>query len=364
MLTRAGLILVLLLGASFSPGQAQSNPVAPKRPRNIILLIGDGMGLTQITAATFEQGNFINLERFPYTGLQKCHSLNGLITDSGASATAMSTGQKTYNTAIGVDKDTQPLPTLLEIAESRGLATGVVVTSSITHATPAAFYAHVASRKMTEDIAEQLVSSGVDFFVGGGIKFFTNRKKDQRNLVEELEQKGFFVSDFSKHKLEELSPIHHKGFGYFTAWEEPLKWSEGRTYLPDASKMAAGFLQKRSEKGFVLVIEGAQIDWAGHANDARYLVDETLDFDRAVGAMLDFAQEDGETLIIVTADHETGGFAINPGSSKDTLLTSFTTTDHTASLVPVFAYGPGGELFQGIFDNTELYAKIRAALNW
>jgi len=327
-------------------------------PKNIILLIGDGMGLTQITAGMYANGNKLNLERFPITGLMKTHSSSHLITDSGAGATAFSCGCKTYNGAIGVTKEKKTCETILEQAEKNGLATGLIATSSITHATPASFIAHVKSRADMEDIAKFFVQTELDFFVGGGLDYFNKRKTDQRDLYAELRSKGYWISDFQKQKLSEITPDPKQPFGWFSALGEPDSVSGGRDYLPIAARLATDFLKKRSEKGFFLMLEGSQIDWACHAKDGPRAVAEMLDFDAAIGEILRFAEADGNTLVIVTADHETGGMALEQGDGFDVLDLEFTTGHHTATMVPVFAYGPGAQHFGGIMDNTDIYWKM------
>lgn len=331
-------------------------------PKNIILLIGDGMGLTQVTAGMYANGNKLNLERFPITGLMKTHSSSHLITDSAAGATAFSCGYKTYNGAIGVTKDKKSCETILEQAEKNGYATGLVATSSITHATPASFIAHVKSRADMEDIAKFFLQTELDFFVGGGLEYFNKRKTDQRDLYAELTAKGYWMSNFQKQKLAEITPDPKQPFGWFSALFEPDSVNSGRDYLPLAAKMATGFLKKRSEKGFFLMVEGSQIDWACHAKDGPRAVSEMLDFDAAIGEILQFAEADGNTLVIVTADHETGGMALEQGEGFDVIDYDFTSGYHTATMVPVFAYGPGAEQFSGVMDNTNIYWKM--ALLW
>lgn len=336
-----------------------------KRPLNVILMIGDGMGLTQITAGLYRNGNKLNLERFPVVGLHKSYSSSDLVTDSAAGATAFSCGVKTYNGAIGVDKDAAPVPTILEEAEGKGLATGMVATSAITHATPASFIAHVRSRDQYEDIAADFMKTEIDLFIGGGRQYFERRKSDDRNLWQELEAKNYLVSALAKEDLDKVVLDFSKNFAFFTAEGEPVPASAGRDYLPLASRLASVFLNQRSKgKGFFLMIEGSQIDWGGHANDSKYIIDEMIDFDKAIGAVLDFAAEDGNTLVIVTADHEAGGYAIMLGSSMDSIVPGFTTNGHTGTMIPVFAYGPGSELFGGMYENTAIYRKMRAALNF
>lgn len=332
-------------------------------PKNIILLIGDGMGVTQISAGMYMNGNKLNLERFPIVGLHKSYSSDNLITDSAAGATAFACGVKTYNGAIGVDQDTVPVKTILEIAEDKKMATGLIATSTIVHATPASFIAHQKSRKMYEEIAADFLKTEVDFFVGGGKKYFDRRETDERNLYKELQDKGYIVSDYFQNDLIKSELSHKKNFAYFTADNDPLMVSQGRDYLYAASKMGMAFLRKRSQNGFFLMIEGSQIDWGGHANDSDYIVTEMIDFDRTVGAALDFAAKDKETLVIVTADHETGGYSIIPGSKMDSLVTGFTTDYHTADLIPVFAYGPGARAFSGIYENTAIFKKMKRILN-
>jgi alkaline phosphatase len=356
LLILPGILFLLAQGT----GTARKEPSIEKRPKNIILMVGDGMGLTQITAGLYSNNNTLFLEQFPVTGLIKTHSSRHIVTDSGAGATAFSCGCKTYNGAIGVCKDKKPCPTILEQAEEQGFATGLVSTSSITHATPASFIAHVPDRADMETIATYFLKTDIDLFIGGGMKYFNRRTADQRNLVGELQEKGYVVNDYSEQKLSNLKPSPDKPFAWFSAAEEPEGVNKGRDYLPVAARMAPEFLKKRSEKGFFLMIEGSQIDWASHANNAPNTVREMLDFNAAIGAALQFAEADGETLIVITADHETGGMALEQSRSPDTLDMTFTTKVHTASMVPVFAYGPGAEQFNGVYDNTAIYDKMIA----
>jgi alkaline phosphatase len=269
----------------------------------------------------------------------------------------MSCGCKTFNGALGMNKDKKHCKTILEEAESRGMATGLVATSQMAHATPAAFIAHVADRSKMEEAATWFVKTDIDLMIGGGMKHF-NKRSDGRDLYQELMQKNMFVSDYRSMPLEDLSPSPLRPFAWFSADDLPKKWSEGRTYLPTAGRLAPKFLKERSTQGFFLMIEGSQIDWGGHAKNATYTIDETLDFDRTIGEVLDWAMQDGETLVIITADHETGGMAIMQGSEMGKLEVKFNTDYHTATMVPVFAYGPGAEKFQGMYDNTQIFHKM------
>lgn len=332
--------------------------------KNIILMIGDGMGVTQISAGMYSNSNYLNLERFKNIGLHKCYSSDALVTDSAAGATAFSTGVKTYNGAIGVNPDTIPMQTILEEAELKGLKTGIVATSTIEHATPASFVAHNRKRKNYEEIALDFLTAGCEIFIGGGQKSFDRREMDERNLSEELTKQGYTVISHVDKEIHEIDMTAVDKLMYYTANSAPLPAAQGRDYLTPASKLSINHLNSENENGFFLMIEGSQIDWGGHANDADYIITEMKDFDKAIGAVLDFAEKDGNTLVIVTADHETGGFAIQKESEMNKLVTAFTSDYHTADLIPVFAFGPGSENFGGIYENTEIYNKMREAFGW
>ncbi len=345
--------------APFSTKEVRT--VQKQKPTNVILMIGDGMGLTQISAGMYSNDNSTALERCKVIGLQKTHAFDNLVTDSAASATAFSCGVKTYNAAIGVDQDTMPVKSILKYAQDRNMPTGLVASSTIVHATPACFYSNNKFRKNYEEIASDLVNSGVDFFVGGGKKFFDRREMDDRNLMDELKANDYMVSHFAEEELDAMSVDVNKKFGYLTADKDPIPVSGGRDYMIPASDMALDYLsEKGGNDGFFLMIEGSQIDWGGHANLTSYVVSEFLEYDKIIDNVLDFAEADGNTLVVITADHETGGLAINPGSTMDTLVTQFTTPKHTGTMVPVFAYGPGAESFSGIYENTEIFEKLKA----
>ncbi len=334
-----------------------------KRPKNIILVVGDGMGLTQISAAIYKSKVPFSLESFPVVGFQKTYSANNLVTDSAAAGTAMSCGKKTKNNSLGLDADGNRCKSILEEAVEKGYAAGLVVSSSIQHATPGSFYAHQPMRNFYEDISVDLLNSNIDFFVGGGKQHFERREKDDRNLTEELKSKGYAVFDYFNNDFQKIVPDTSKRFAFFTADKEPLTALLGRDYLPYAAKMAVNYLNRRSEKGFFLLVEGSQIDWTCHSNNPEALYKEMADFDKTVKQLLRFARIDRETLVIVTADHETGGMALNSGNAK-TLVPKYTTNGHTAAMVPVFAYGPMSELFRGIYENTDIYHKMQQAFGF
>jgi len=181
--------------------------------------------------------------------------------------------------------------------------------------------------------------------------------------LEELEKEGYAISHFADKEIDEITPSLDRKFGYLTADADPIPASGGRDYLIPASDLALDYLNnKGGDDGFFVMIEGSQIDWGGHANLLEYVVSEFLEYDKVIDMAYEFAKDDGNTLVIVTADHETGGLAIQPKSTMDTLIAEFTTTKHSGVMVPVFAYGPGAENFQGIYENTEIFEKMKALL--
>jgi alkaline phosphatase len=331
------------------------------KPKNIILMIGDGMGLTQMSSFMYKNGNKAAVERCKVVGFQKTPSANNLVTDSAGAATAMACGEKTLNSAIGVGFDTLPCKSILEMFEEKGLATGLVATASIVHATPASFIAHQDLRNFYEFIAEDFLKTEIDFFAGGGEKYFYNRKSDDKNLLKELKEKGYYVTQAepSTKDLEKESKI-----AWFTAEAEPKTYGQGRTYLPSASKKGLEFLKRKSPDGFFMMIEGSQIDWACHYNESKMFFEEMEDFEMAIIKVLDFAEKDGETLVIITGDHECGGMAINSGNKFGKVNIEFTTNGHTATMVPVYAFGAGAEVFSGIYENTAIHDKMLELLGW
>jgi len=327
------------------------------KPENIILLIGDGMGVSHLFASLTANGGHLFIENCKYIGFAKTSSARDYITDSAAAGTALATGTKTFNGAISVDTTQQPLVTILEEAEKKGLSTGLVSTSAITHATPASFIAHECNRNSYEEIAADFLNTGIDVFIGGGYKHFAERK-DSLNLIEKLKAKGYTVLK----DMDEIKKVKKGKLAGLTADIHNGRIEERGNMLPVSTKTAINILDN-NKKGFFLMVEGSQIDWGGHANSTVYIVEEMLDFDRAVGEALEYAAKDGKTLVIVTSDHETGGMAVLEGDYKTGMVKGeFTTGGHTALMVPVFAYGPGAEEFIGFMENTDIPKKMKMLL--
>lgn len=349
------IVWVVLFITASSISFAQTNN---KQPKNIILLIGDGMGLSEISSAQFYGDSTSNFESFNTIGLIKTSSAQQLVTDSAAAATAFACGVKSYNGAIGVDTDKKPIRNIVDYASNYGMATGLISTSSIVHATPASFFAHVDSRRKYPEIASFLPTSEIDFLAGGGLQFF-DRREDGKDLVKALKDNGF---DVTTDKLPKTTSVKKQAI--LLADDEMPKMLDGRgDFLPDATALALEHLSI-NKNGFFLMIEGSQIDWGGHANDADYLVSELLDFDKTIGVALEYARKNKNTLVIVTADHETGGFTLAAdGSNYNKIKMEFSTGGHSATMIPVFAKGPGAEKFAGIYENTEIYTKMVSSLN-
>ncbi len=326
------------------------------KAKNVILFIGDGMGPSQVSLARLSIGGTnhrLSFENFPITGIVFNHSAQNLYTDSAAAATAWAAGVKTKNGYLSVDPEKKFLPTIPELLSTKGYLTGLVATSSITHATPAAFYAHIKSRSKHKKIAQMLVESDVAIALGGGSEFFklplsdkqihfidNGNSLDQDNLIKHSRVLGLFAEDGLDRRL---------------APPTQLKMTE----------KALDFLDKKSSNcsGFFLMSEGSQIDWAGHDNNVQYMLSEFRDFDDSVAAAIEFAKNDKHTLILVTADHATGGLVLQKPKGSS-IRAQWTTTSHDISPINIYAYGPGAELFSGVMDNTEIFDRILQALNY
>lgn len=387
----------------------------PQMQKNVILMIGDGMGFAQLTAARWEKsgenltayaGTSLNMDHLDYDGFVSTYSANSFITDSAAATTAICTGQKSVNdvlnqdhTAVWKKKNGQNLTTIAELAKRAGYATGALTTTRITHATPAGFYAHINDRDDEATIAEQLLASGMDVAMGGGYKFFVakdqktpfagkSKRTDNRDLVRESKALGYaFVYNESglisidanntrkllgifddDHMLYELQRINQ------TKNREPS--------LQEMTTTAISVLSK-NPKGFLLMVEGGRIDHAGHARSYDNATADALAFDEAVKVALDYAKQNNNTLLIVTADHETGGLDLGAknatdypegmtpffgagviktsGSKNNYTLT--TEAPHSGVDVPIMASGPGADaVTSGRMDNTQIFDLMKEAL--
>jgi len=314
--------------------------------KNVILLIGDGNGLSQISSSVLANKGQLTLTQLKNIGLIKTTSADNFTTDSAAGASAFATGKKTNNRFIGVDSSGKSILNMTEILSEKGFSTGLITTDEIVGATPSAFYAHQKDRGMEREIAGDLTKSKLNFFAAGGkskvsglnnFKIVENPKEIAENKADHL---AYYFSD-------NAVPQVVKGRG---------------NLLAQTVESGLEFL-KSKKKSFFIMIEGAQIDSGGHANNVGTIVTEGIDFDRAITKAIQFADQNPGTLVVITADHETGGFSIPHGDmATSTVEGDFTTDDHSATLIPVFSYGSGSENFIGVYENNEIFHKILKSL--
>lgn len=333
-------------------------PPTGTKVKNVILMIGDGMSLMHVYSAWTANRGKLYLENCEVTGLSKTYCANKLVTDSGAGGTAMAIGQKTNYHSVGVDVNGNPQPSLIKLAKQKGMSAGVAVTCRLWDATPADFCCHNTDRDNEDEIIADYVNCEADYVVGGGAKKFENRK-DGRNIFKELEQKGYQVA----RSWEECKNLKSgKIFAVTDSVDTPLPAERGDRLAQSSLKGIE--MLNQNPNGFFMMIEGSQLDDYGHFNDLDLLMQETHDFDRTVGKILEWAAKDGETLVVVTADHETGGLTLIDGDKdKGEIKCKFSTTGHSGVMVPVYAFGPGAELFTGIYENTDIFHKIKSLLN-
>lgn len=326
-------------------------------PKNVILIIGDGMGVPQVYASVVAaMGDNSAFLRFPYSGFSRTYSRNKYRTDSAAGGTALTTGHKVDNYHVNWGPDSARYETIFDDAKRAGMSTGFVVTSSVLDATPAATYGHVPYRKMFDTLSLQMAQCQHDVMIGGGRKyFFTQNRKDGLAPLDTLARRGYTVvntlDSMNRFGGQRLVALLYEG--------DPLTAPARGDVLAQGAKKAIAMLS-RNDKGFALMIEGSQIDWACHNNDSAYMRAELADFEVMLHAVLDYAQRDGQTLVVVTADHETGGVTLPDGDiEKGQNDVRYLWGSHTGCMVPVFALGPGAQYFSGIQENIDIPEKIR-----
>ncbi len=343
------------------------NSVLAQEKVSLIFFIGDGMGLSQLSSAYYYKDGEPSFSKMPVIGLSKTSSAKEKITDSAAGATAFACGKKTFNKAIGVDVNGNAAKSIMEIAIENGYKTGIIATSSLTHATPASFYAHNKSRYKQDQIALDLLNTNIDFLAGGGLKYFQDNSKNKR-LIEELKDLNYKID------IDSLSSFDSGGsdrkYLFLGADDGMPTMKEGRgDFLERAMESALNYF---GHDPFILIIEASQIDWGGHSNNADYIKDEVLDLERCLSKALTYQDDNPSTLILLTADHETGGYTLAAEeksipffgirSDYSSIEPSFSTKGHSATMVPVLAKGPYENLFMGIYENTEIFNKMLLAI--
>ena len=386
-------ILRFFIGSLFLLSIAMSCDKQPK-VKNVIYLIGDGMGMGAVSSLVLSDVMPTGFELAPVIGLSETASANNHVSDSPAGGTALATGVRTINGHTGVDPDGKQLTSILYKAQHMGKKTGIVVNTTLTESTPAAFYGGVTSRKMTYELAKQLTDSNVDLAIGAGLNHFVNRP-DSLDLTATFIEKGYDVylnwssvlntqSDrfigilplADVHRREEKSIEAGAADGQEVClaarlaaqleYIDTTQLSEPEMYLEKATAKALDVLSRNNKKGFFLMVESAIIDGYGHNNDTEGLVEEMREFDRTLQMLILYVEQNPETLLVVTGDHETGGVAVSynefqTGSSAPVKL-RYTTKGHSGTLVPIFAYGAGAETFAGIMKNKDIPIKIMKIL--
>lgn len=326
-----------------------------KKVKNVILMIGDGMSLMHVYTAWAANRGKLWLENAQATGLSKTWAVKKLVTDSGSGGTSLATGVKTVYHAVGVDPEGKPLTSLVDVAKELGKDAGMAVTCRLWDATPCDFCCHNIDRDKEEELVGDYPTSGVDFVFGGGAQKFTNRK-DGRDIFKELQKKGYHVS----RTLDDFFAYDKNSRIFAVPYDKDTPLPDERGDLLARASMKGISLMNQNKNGFFMMIEGSQLDDYGHFNQLDLLMKETLDFDQTVGEMMKWAAKDGETLVVVTADHETGGLTlVNGNKDEGRVECCFSSKDHTGAMVPVYAFGPGAENFTGIFENTDVFKKIK-----
>ncbi len=323
------------------------------KAKNVILVVGDGTGLNQITASRLAIGgpdHKLSIDQLPHQGISLTHSFDDIYTDSAAAATAWATGFKTKNKYLSINAEKKKLKTILEMLDSKGYLSGIVATSSVTHATPAAFYSHIDSRYKEIEIANQLVNSSVNISLGGGQEFFD---------LDELKKTHHLLTN--KESLKKNFITSKRIIGLFD--KDGIVRSPEKPSQREMTNFALEQLKNNKCSGFFLMTEGSQIDWAAHDNNIVKMIEEFKDFDETIMDLINFVTEDQETLLIITADHETGGLKILNQKNGFALI-QWGTGSHTSEPVGVYAYGPGAELFNGMMDNTDIHYKILEAIDY
>ena len=388
---RICLISITMLALLFAT--SCNNNVAEKpQVKNVIYLIGDGMGFGSVSSLLLSEDSVTGFEQAPVIGLSETCSANNYVTDSPAGGTALACGVRTKNGYLGVDPEGKPLTSILRKAQAMGKRSGIVVNTVLTEATPAAFYAGVTSRSMSFDIAKQFTESGVDVAIGAGLEPFIKRP-DSLDLTATLINKGYDVHldwktvlNTTSKKFVGILPmgdVHRRNeSGNTTAGAadgaevclaaklaasseengDTTRLSEPTVYLEKATAKALEVLSNDNRQGFFLMIESAIIDGYGHNNDSEGMIEEMKEFDNTLRQLVAYVNQHPETLLVVTADHETGGTSVSYKSyevgSTTPVQLSFSTKGHTGTVVPVFAYGAGAEAFAGIMKNTDLPKKM------
>lgn len=365
---KKALLYFSILTAILASSCSQKNIIVldtqqPTVVKNVIFVVGDGMGTAQVYASIVAKRDSSQFLKFPYSGFSRTYSNNRYKTDSGAGGTALMTGHKVDNYHIALSSDNIPYPSFLVTAhEQLGKSAGFVVSSGMLDATPATTYGHASDRKMTDLLSIQMAQCPFEVMVGGGKnQFLPENRKDGLAPIDTLVSRGYTMV----YSLNDLKHCTSQKICAFLSDENYASGNaEKRDYWLVAGTRKAIEVLNSNPNGFTLMVEASQIDWALHNTDSAYLLTELDELERTLAVILDFAERDGNTLVIVTADHETGGLSLPKGDIDAGVSNfKFQSGDHTGVMVPVFSYGPGAEQFSGIQQNSDFYYKILNLLN-
>ena len=325
-------------------------PPVDNEVRNVIIMIGDGMGLEQVSCAWVLNHGKLNLDRFPSIGLSRTWCTNELITDSGAGGTALAAGVKTAYSHVGTAADSTDLASVLVKAKELGKKTGVAVTCHFADATPCDFCCHNEYRYNQDDLIADYVTCGVDYLSGGGLDWFTVKRKDNRDITREMAAAGYTVALTEDELMAADLPV----IGILAPDNLPVAMERGDLYRRTVARGLDILSRESGDQGFVMMLEGSCIDDWLHGNDIEKAMEELLDFDRTIGDVLTWAAADGHTLVVVTADHNTGALTLQDGNLEEGRIgVAFGSESHNGIAVPVYAWGPGSDAFTGIRDNAE-----------
>ena len=359
--TIAFILLAVLMAA---PAGAKDKAPKNEKVKNVILIIGDGMGLGATASWMIDQNYGPTcFDRAQYAAVVKTYSANSKTTDSAAAATAIATGHKTDNSMLGMLPDGSKPSSIAELAKDKGLSIGIVVTSYVQDATPGGFYAHVSSRREKGQISEDLIAFRPDVIIGGGRKYFTDKRYTGENLIDKAAGRGFsYVETPEQFYSTWTTPV----LGLLDEGNQLDEAEINSDLLADLAGHTFEILEK-NKKGFFAMIEGSHIDHAAHANNSEMVLWWMEEFDKLVNSAFDYADTHKGTLVIVTADHETGGITLVPGSKDFTkgesgVEVKYSTTGHTASPVILYSYGASSWRFSGVMDNTDIFKRMKCVL--
>ena len=332
------------------------NDGAKKKIKNVILLIGDGMGLNQVMAAAYANNRELTMLNMKSVGIQYYNPNDDFIGDSASGGSALATGEVSWTRHIASNKNgSEEYPALTDYFKALGKATGVVSLGDIADATPAVFYGHTSERDSTDKITSYWLTSDVDLICGPGTGYLERPRQDGLDMLSGIKANGYSYTKNAT-AVDQVSGklicLDDRMGSYAT--EETLP------FLADITRASIRKLSQESKKGFFLMVEGAKIDYAGHSDCFPASVIEEFSFDLAVAEALKFADSNGETLVVVTADHETGGLTLLDGDLETGhVLAVYNSDDHTPTVVPVYAYGPGSREFIGTYLNIEIARTIK-----